>query len=167
MKLFLARHPNLSSRQPESLSRARIQGFTAENVKSFFDILKPELKKIKFNPNKILNVDETGITTVQHKGFSSSRPRTPTESPRLSNSSSPFIVPADIRPIPVVEPPSKSTRRDRFRHRPVPSRAMHGALVIVGENILPVPIRSAHVRPRCQTDARRQQNGDDTGYNRV
>ncbi|GBP59179.1 CENP-B homolog protein 2 [Eumeta japonica] len=66
IKLFLARHPNLSFRQPESLSRARIQGFTAENVKSFFDILKPELEKIKFNPNKIFNVDETGITTVQH-----------------------------------------------------------------------------------------------------
>ncbi|KAL4709209.1 hypothetical protein ACJJTC_010509 [Scirpophaga incertulas] len=31
-----------------------------------------------------------------------------------------------------------------FRHRLVPSRAMHGALIIVGENILPVPIRSAH-----------------------
>ncbi|CAH0721624.1 unnamed protein product, partial [Brenthis ino] len=67
MKLFMARHPNLSFRQPQSLSRARVQGFTAENVKSFFDILKPELEKINFNPNKIFNVDETGISIVQHK----------------------------------------------------------------------------------------------------
>ncbi|CAH2092167.1 unnamed protein product [Euphydryas editha] len=67
MKLFMARHPNLSFRQPQSLSRARVQGFTAENVKSFFAILKPELQKINFNPNKIFNVDETGISIVQHK----------------------------------------------------------------------------------------------------
>ncbi|CAG9564861.1 unnamed protein product [Danaus chrysippus] len=67
MKLFMAHHPNLSFRKPEFLSRARKQGFTAENVKSFFDILKPGLKKINFNLNKIFNVDETGITTVQHK----------------------------------------------------------------------------------------------------
>lgn len=67
MKLFMARHPALSFRKPESLSKARVQGFTAENVKTFFELLKPELQKINFNPNKIFNVDETGITTVQHK----------------------------------------------------------------------------------------------------
>lgn len=67
MKLFMARHPALSFRKPESLSKARVQGFTAENVKTFFELLKPKLQKINFNPNKIFNVDETGITTVQHK----------------------------------------------------------------------------------------------------
>lgn len=67
MKLFMARHPSLSFRKPESLSRARIQGFTKEHIKTFFTLLKPELEKIHFNPNKIFNVDETGITTVQHK----------------------------------------------------------------------------------------------------
>lgn len=67
MKLFMARHPELSFRQPESLSRARVQGFTAENVKTFFNLLKPEMQKINFNPNKVFNVDETGISTVQHK----------------------------------------------------------------------------------------------------
>ena len=31
------------------------------------NVLKPELVKINFKPNQIYNVDETGITVVQHK----------------------------------------------------------------------------------------------------
>ena len=33
----------------------------------YFSILKTELEKINFDPSKIFNVDETGITVVQHK----------------------------------------------------------------------------------------------------
>ena len=67
LNLFLKRHPNLSVRKPQPVSDARIKGFTPENVSKFFSILEPELVKINFNPNKIFNVDETGITVVQHK----------------------------------------------------------------------------------------------------
>ena len=68
LNLFLKRNASqLTIRPPQSLSRARILGFTEENVKSFFNILRAELDKIKFNPARTFNVDETGITTVQSK----------------------------------------------------------------------------------------------------
>lgn len=67
LRLFLQRHPTLSTRTPQSLSLARVQGFNEESVKLFFSILKPELDRIQFNPVKVFNVDETGITVVQHK----------------------------------------------------------------------------------------------------
>lgn len=40
-------------------------GFTEENMKYFFTNLKVELEKMKFNPTRTFNVDETSITTVQ------------------------------------------------------------------------------------------------------
>jgi hypothetical protein len=49
------------------VSAARIHGFTQENVYQFFSILEPEMVNIKFFPNRIFNVDEMSITTVQHK----------------------------------------------------------------------------------------------------
>ena len=67
LHLFMRRHSNLSFRKPQLLSVARIQGFSRENVEKFFSILKPEMKKIQHNPTKIFNVDETGLTVVQHK----------------------------------------------------------------------------------------------------
>lgn len=67
LKGFLSRHSNLTLRTPQGLSKARIKGFTKENVDRFFDLLEPALEKIKFNPLRTYNVDETGITTVQSK----------------------------------------------------------------------------------------------------
>src|SRR5258705_9066413 len=67
LRCFLKRHTELSVRRPQSLSLARIHGFTQESVQLFFSILKPELEKINFDPTKVYNVDETGITVVQHK----------------------------------------------------------------------------------------------------
>ncbi len=67
LKMFLARHPELSIRTPQPLSAARMLGFTPENVARFFDVFEEEMKKIKFNPVRLWNVDETGITIVQHK----------------------------------------------------------------------------------------------------
>lgn len=68
IRLFMARNPLLSLHKPESLSTARIQGFTEENIKTIFDLLKPKLKKINFKPNKIFNVHETRkILTVKGK----------------------------------------------------------------------------------------------------
>ncbi|KAJ8942016.1 hypothetical protein NQ314_010246 [Rhamnusium bicolor] len=50
---FLKRNPCLSSRKPQGISKARIKGFTPENVKRFFDNLEPAMKNIKFNPAKV------------------------------------------------------------------------------------------------------------------
>lgn len=69
LRLFFKRHPALSLRKPQPLSLARIRGFSRENVKKFFDILKPELELVKFSPTRVFNVDETGVTSVQHKSM--------------------------------------------------------------------------------------------------
>lgn len=70
LSLFLKRNSSeLSIRTPQSLSRARIIGFNETNVKKFYSILKPELEKIKYNPSRTFNVDETGITVVQSKNI--------------------------------------------------------------------------------------------------
>lgn len=66
LRCFLRRHPMLSFRKPQSITVARAQAFTRENVNRFFDILKPELEKIEYRPNRVFNVDETGVTVVQH-----------------------------------------------------------------------------------------------------
>jgi hypothetical protein len=49
------------------VSAARIHGFTQENVDLFYSIFEPEMVNIKFSPNHIFNMDETGITIVQQK----------------------------------------------------------------------------------------------------
>jgi hypothetical protein len=67
LKKFFKRNPQLSFRTPQGMSYARIKSFTPENVNAFFNIYEPELSKIKFNPNRIFNCDETGITILQHK----------------------------------------------------------------------------------------------------
>jgi hypothetical protein len=36
-------------------------------VNKFSDLIEPELKKISFNPNRLYNCDETGISIVKHK----------------------------------------------------------------------------------------------------
>nr|XP_049698141.1 jerky protein homolog-like [Helicoverpa armigera] len=64
---FLRRHPTLSIRTPEAVSAARVKGFNPVAVANFFDLYEPELAKIKAAPHRIYNVDETGITVVQHK----------------------------------------------------------------------------------------------------
>lgn len=64
---FLTRHPQLSIRTPQAISAARVKGFNAENVAQFFDIFEKEMEKINFSPHRLFNVDETGITVVQHK----------------------------------------------------------------------------------------------------
>ncbi|CAH2006682.1 unnamed protein product [Acanthoscelides obtectus] len=61
------RHPKLSFQKPQGISAARVKGFTKENVQAFFNLLGSVLPKVGFNPAAIYNVDETGITTVQHK----------------------------------------------------------------------------------------------------
>jgi hypothetical protein len=67
LRNFFRRHPTLSLWKPQSISAARIKGFTPEHVAKFFDIFEKEMEKIKFSPNRLFNVDEAGITVVQHK----------------------------------------------------------------------------------------------------
>jgi hypothetical protein len=65
---FIKRHSStLSVRMPQGISMARVKSFSEENVNMFFNILEPELQSINFNPNRVYNCDETGISVVQHK----------------------------------------------------------------------------------------------------
>lgn len=64
---FQKRNPQISLRQPEGTSINRIAAFNAEAVGKFFNNLKTVLLKHEFRPDRIFNVDESGITTVQKK----------------------------------------------------------------------------------------------------
>ena len=65
---FLKRHAStLSVRIPQGIAMSRVKSFSEENVNNFFNVLEPELQKINFNPNRIYNCDETGISIVQHR----------------------------------------------------------------------------------------------------
>lgn len=61
---FMARHLDLTLRIPESTSLARATGFSKTRVADFFTNYREVLQKYNFGPDKIYNLDETGITTV-------------------------------------------------------------------------------------------------------
>ena len=50
---------------PEPLLILRAKGFIPENVSEFFNISENNMEKKNNDPQKILNVDETGIIIVQ------------------------------------------------------------------------------------------------------
>ena len=64
---FLKRNPEVKLRQPEGTSINRIVSFNAESVKKFFTNLKIMMDTYNFPPNRIFNMDETGVTVVQKK----------------------------------------------------------------------------------------------------
>ncbi|XP_044739994.1 MFS-type transporter clz9-like [Chrysoperla carnea] len=65
---FLLRHKDkLSIRSPTETSNARAQCFNKEAVDKFFDILEEEFQKHNYPPERIFNVDETGLSIVQSK----------------------------------------------------------------------------------------------------
>ncbi|XP_065642522.1 uncharacterized protein LOC136074146 [Hydra vulgaris] len=62
---FMQRHPQLSLRGPESTSIARAQGFNKERVQSFFNLLSKLCMEEKLTPDRLYNMDETSLSTVQ------------------------------------------------------------------------------------------------------
>ena len=65
LESFLKRHPDLSIRQPESTSLARATEFNIVQVDRFFQLLRKIISDCNIAPDKIFNMDETGISTVQ------------------------------------------------------------------------------------------------------
>ena len=64
-RAFIARHPTLSIRKPESVSIFRASGFNKEKVNRFYDVLEPILYNDSVPvvpPENVYNVDESGYT---------------------------------------------------------------------------------------------------------
>ena len=62
---FFIKKCNISYRTPEATSLARATAFNRYIVNEFFDNLASVMDRYKFISNRIFNVDETGVTTVQ------------------------------------------------------------------------------------------------------
>lgn len=68
VSLFLKRHKKkLAERKPTGTSYARALGFSKENTDKFFDLLEQLHEKNQYTPDRIFNVDESGISIVQSK----------------------------------------------------------------------------------------------------
>lgn len=65
---FLKRNQNISLRKPEATSLSRVVGFNKTDVDLFFGNLNQVMTANKFLSNRIYNMDETGISTVQKPG---------------------------------------------------------------------------------------------------
>ena len=63
---FLSRHPVLSIRTPEPTSLSRASAFNVVQVKRFYDLLESIIMDNDIPPNKIYNMDESGVTVVNN-----------------------------------------------------------------------------------------------------
>jgi hypothetical protein len=61
---FMRRHNDISLRQPEATSLCRAVGFNRPAVDKFFKLLKAVTERESLTPDRIWNVDESGVTTV-------------------------------------------------------------------------------------------------------
>ncbi|KAJ8896549.1 hypothetical protein PR048_001893 [Dryococelus australis] len=65
--LFFKRHLQLSLLVPQGISHARIKCAIPENVANFFKLYEPEFDQIKGRAPRLYNVDEMGVTGVEHR----------------------------------------------------------------------------------------------------
>ena len=65
---FMASHSDdISLRRSEHTSAARARAFNQEAVNAFLDLQETVQDAKKFTPDRVYNVDETGITTVPNR----------------------------------------------------------------------------------------------------
>ena len=62
---FRERNPDISLRQPEPTSSARARAFNKPQVATFFSILEDTIHKYNIPPERIFNMDESALSTVQ------------------------------------------------------------------------------------------------------
>ena len=63
-KAYMDRHPKLSLKSPEGMSLARAKAFNRVNVGQFFDAYTDAVVRYSFAPDRIFNLDESGLSTV-------------------------------------------------------------------------------------------------------
>ena len=61
---YMSRHPNLTLKAPEGMSIARAMAFNRVNVDLFFKVYTDALARYQFSPDRIFNLDESGLSTV-------------------------------------------------------------------------------------------------------
>lgn len=64
---FLKRNSTLSLKTPEAMSLGRAIGFNEPQWNIYHDNLLALYNKYRFQPNRIFNMDESGLNTVPNK----------------------------------------------------------------------------------------------------
>ncbi|XP_064604473.1 tigger transposable element-derived protein 4-like [Liolophura sinensis] len=67
LRHFMSRHPELSFHTPEKTSLSRITGFNKVQTMKFYELVRKAMEEHHFEPQRIYNVDETGMSTVPNR----------------------------------------------------------------------------------------------------